>query len=49
MVLQGDGIFGHWHKEIGKLVREEHDLKVHTAGIAPLPHFAFDHEEKQAL
>jgi len=41
---------------IGGLVRDgweglgkEHDLKVHTAGIAPLPHFAFDHEENQAL
>jgi glutamate-1-semialdehyde aminotransferase len=41
---------------IGDLIRdgwerlgEEHDLKVHTAGIAPLPHFAFDHEENQPL
>lgn len=41
---------------IGDMVRdgweglgEEHDLKVYTAGIAPLPHFAFDHEENQAL
>ena len=41
---------------IGDMVRdgweglgEEHDLKVHTAGIAPLPHFAFGHKENQAL
>ena len=41
---------------IGDLIRdgwerlgEEHDLKVDAEGIAPLPHFAFDYEENQAL
>lgn len=40
----GDMVRDGW-EELG----EEHDLKVYTAGIAPLPHFAFDHEENQVL
>ncbi len=40
----GDLISDGW-KRLGK----EHNLKIHTDGIAPLPHFAFDYKENQAL
>jgi glutamate-1-semialdehyde aminotransferase len=41
---------------IGNLIRDgwerlgkEHNLNIDTEGISPMPHFAFDHEENQAL
>jgi glutamate-1-semialdehyde aminotransferase len=40
----GDLISDGW-KRLGK----EHNLKIHTEGIAPLPHFAFDYKENPAL
>jgi glutamate-1-semialdehyde aminotransferase len=40
----GDLISDGWER-IGK----EHNLGIHTEGIAPLPHFAFDYTENQAL
>jgi glutamate-1-semialdehyde aminotransferase len=40
----GDLISDGWER-IGK----EHNLEIHTEGIAPLPHFAFDYTENQAL
>jgi len=40
----GDLISDGWER-LGK----EHNLKIHTEGIAPLPHFAFDYKENQAL
>jgi len=40
----GDMIRGGWEK-LGK----EHDLKIDTGGISPMPHFAFDYKENQAL
>jgi glutamate-1-semialdehyde 2,1-aminomutase len=40
----GNLISDGWER-IGK----EHNLEIHTEGIAPLPHFAFDYTENQAL
>jgi glutamate-1-semialdehyde aminotransferase len=40
----GDLITDGWER-VGK----EHNLEIHTEGIAPLPHFAFDYTENPAL